>query len=59
MEETTSQGGGGAKEVKGKAGQEEGDQSRTGEEVGSTEEGRRRKIEEGRSREESKGNQKA
>ena len=40
MEEAEGQGGGGAEEAEGEAGQEEGDQGRAGEEVGPAEKGR-------------------
>ena len=48
MEETESKGGGGAEEVEGEAGEEERNQIRAREEIGTTEERRGRKNEEGR-----------
>ena len=55
VEEAEGQGGGGAQEAEGQAGQEEGDQGRAGEETCPTEEGRRGKIEERGEWEESTG----
>ena len=46
MEEDQGEGGGGAPEAEGEAGQEEGDQGRAGEETRPAEVGRRGKIEE-------------
>ena len=48
MEEAESKGGGGAEKVKGEAGKEKRNQIRTREEIGTTEERRGRKNEEGR-----------
>ena len=50
MEKTKVKRGGGTSPTKGETGQEEGDQSRTGEEIGSAEEGGGGEVQEGGSR---------